>query len=138
MTIEDQVPQRVFGAVLPVAPLVRDLQIDLKGEDETLSVRMDLQVGEARERLTLLKGVLAYEGNGVLSLGWQTTHWETLGQDIDAHFDLPAGTGEPIATLLSRIGEVAIVAAQSKGILGVVELQEELRGVLEAFATSAA
>lgn len=28
---EDRVPQRVFGAVLPVAPLVRDLRINLEG-----------------------------------------------------------------------------------------------------------
>lgn len=97
-----------------------------------------LQVGEHTQRLSLLKGVYGYEGNGVLHLGWKTTYFDTLGADIDARFDLPAGTGEPIATLFTRIGEVGIVAAQSKGILGVVELQEELRGILEKFATSPA
>jgi hypothetical protein len=85
-----------------------------------------------------MKGIYAYEGNGVINLGFKPSDWWFLGRDIDAWFALPAGTGEPIATLFDRIGEVALVAARSRGILGVIELQEELRGVLEKFATSAA
>ncbi|MDN6301978.1 MAG: hypothetical protein L0J57_02855 [Brachybacterium sp.] len=138
MVTEDRVPQRVFGAVLPVAPLVRDLRIELKGEDDTIGVSADLQVGEETQRLALLKGIDAYEGNGVISLGMSSSDWASLGRDIDTRFNLPAGAGEPIATLFSRIGEVAIVAARSGGIIAVVELQEELRGVLETYATSAA
>lgn len=138
MTIDDEVPQRVFGAVLPVAPLVRDLRIELEGEDDTIAVIAELTVGDDAERLTLLKGIDSYEENAVLSLGWRSSDWSTLSNDIDARFDLPAGSGAPITTLLSRVGEVAVVSARSKGILGIVELQEELRGVLERFATSAA
>ncbi|MGP5132063.1 hypothetical protein [Brachybacterium tyrofermentans] len=138
MTIDDEVPQRVFGVVLPVAPLVRDLRIELEGEDDTIAVIVELTVGEDVERLALLKGIDAYEENAVLSLGWLSSDWSTLGRDIDVRFDLPAGSGAPISTLLSRVGEVAVVGARSKGILGVVELQEELRGVLESYATSPA
>ena len=59
------------------------------------------------ERLTLLKGIDSYEENAVLSLGWRSSDWSTLSNDIDARFDLPAGSGAPITTLLSRVGEVA-------------------------------
>lgn len=138
MAIEDRVPQRVFGAVLPVAPLVRDLTIRLEGEDDTLGITATLQVGESTTSLSVLKGLTAYEGNGVITLGFNPSDWWFLGRDIDARFALPAGTGDPIATLFSRISEVSVVAAQGRGILGVIELQEELRGVLEKFATSAA
>ena len=138
MAIEDRVPQRVFGAVLPVAPLVRDLTIRLEGEDDTVGITATLQVGESTTSLSVLKGITAYEGNGVVTLGFTPSDWWFLGRDVDARFALPDGTAEPIATLFSRIGEVAVVAAQSRGILGVIELQEELRGVLEKFATSAA
>ena len=132
MAIEDRVPQRVFGAVLPVAPLVRDLTIRLEGEDDTIGLTATLQVGESSTRISVLKGITAYEGNGVIALGFKPSDWWFLGRDIDARFALPAGTGEPISTLFSRISEVAVVAARSRGILGVIELQEELRGVLRS------
>lgn len=136
MTIDDEVPQRCCGVRLPVAPLVRNLKVKLDGEDDVVDIVVDLQVGAQSKRLLVCKGVNSYEGNGVLTLGWITTHWSTLGRDIERVFALPEGPGAQIATLMSRISEVVVLAVKSRGILGAIEIEAELRGVLEGFAMS--
>lgn len=134
MVYKDEVPQRCFGVVLPVAPLVRNLTIDLIGEDDLLTIWADLQMGEQSARLAVMRPVGSYEGDGTPGLDWHYSTWQSLGGDIDARFGLPAGTGDGLATLWSRITEVSDLAAQEGGLLSVIELQAELRHVLETFA----